>query len=59
MKTRFNPPTNRAFIIALGLAALSVACRYFVGIPYVSDYTYELMTAAYGVMLLACIFRGL
>ncbi|NLW70103.1 MAG: hypothetical protein GX061_03380 [Eubacteriaceae bacterium] len=56
---KLNPPTNRAYLISLGIAAAAVVARFFIYIPYVSEYIFEILLVAYGLLALACLFKNL
>ncbi len=59
---RLSAPKVLVWIIALILAALAIVCQ-FVTIPviggFVSSYKFWFMTAAYGLLFLGTLFKGL
>jgi hypothetical protein len=59
---KLTAPKFLIWLLALILAALAIVSKY-VGIPYVGDfvrqYDFWVMTAAYGLMLLGTLFKGL
>lgn len=52
-------PGLLAFFVALTLALVSLASRLGIAIPAVDGHAYEMMLAAYVVLLLGCTMRGL
>ena len=59
---KLSAPKFIIWLLALILAALAIVSKY-VAIPYVGDfvkqYDFWVMTAAYGLLLLGSMFRGL
>ncbi len=59
---RLSAPKFIIWLIALILAALAILSK-FIGIPviggFVRQYDFWVMTAAYGLLLLGTLFRGL
>ena len=59
---KLSAPTFLVWLLALILAALAIVSKY-VGIPYIGDfvkqYDFWFMTAAYGLLFLGTLFRGL
>lgn len=57
-----SAPKIVVWLLALVLAALAIVSKY-VGIPYVGDfvkqYDFWFMTAAYGLLFLGTLFKGL
>jgi hypothetical protein len=62
MRSRLTPPTFPVFIISLILAILAIACSY-ANIPVIGHYIlahkFWVMAAAYAVLLIGVVFRGL
>ena len=59
---KLSAPKFIVWLLALILAALAIVSKY-VAIPYVGDfvkrYDFWVMTAAYGLLLLGTLFKGL
>lgn len=59
---KLSAPKGIIWLFALILAALAIVSKY-VGIPYIGDfvkrYDFWFMTAAYGLLFLGTLFRGL
>ena len=59
---KLSAPKFLVWLLALVLAALAIVSKY-VAIPYVGDfvkqYDFWVMTAAYGLLLLGTLFKGL
>lgn len=59
---KLSAPKFIVWLLALILAALAIASKY-VAIPvvgnFVKQYDFWVMTAAYGLLLLGTLFRGL
>ncbi|MDP3448186.1 MAG: hypothetical protein Q8S22_09035 [Eubacteriales bacterium] len=59
---RLNAPNGIVWLLALILAALAIISQ-FVGIPVIGDfvkkYDFWFMTAAYGLLFLGTLFRGM
>lgn len=55
---RLSPPTKAVFFLSILLAILSLAGR-FAGLPILSTYAYALMLAAYLLLFLGSLFRGI
>ena len=59
---KLSAPKFIIWLLALVLAALAIVSKY-VAIPYVGDfvkqYDFWVMTAAYGLLLLGTLFKGL
>ena len=59
---KLSAPKFIIWLLALVLAALAIVSKY-VAIPYVGDfvkqYDFWVMTAAYGLLLLGTMFKGL
>jgi hypothetical protein len=59
---KLSAPRIVVWLLALILAALAIASKY-VGIPVVGDFVKQndfwVMTAAYGLLFLGTLFRGL
>lgn len=59
---KLSAPKWLVWLLALILAALAIVSKY-VGIPYIGDfvkmYDFWFMTAAYGLLLLGTLFKGL
>ena len=57
-----SAPKVLVWLLALVLAALAIVSKY-VGIPYIGDfvkqYDFWFMTAAYGLLFLGTLFKGL
>ena len=57
-----SAPKGVVWLLALVLAALAIVSKY-VGIPYIGDfvkqYDFWFMTAAYGLLFLGTLFKGL
>jgi len=57
-----SAPKIVVWLLALVLAALAIVSKY-VGIPYIGDfvkqYDFWFMTAAYGLLFLGTLFKGL
>ena len=57
-----SAPKGIVWLLALVLAALAIVSKY-VGIPYIGDfvkqYDFWFMTAAYGLLFLGTLFKGL
>lgn len=58
---RLSPPTLLVFTLSVILAGLVIAVKYFgvAGIPYVGRYQFETLLAAYVLLLLGNLVRGL
>ena len=59
---RLSAPKWLVWLLALILAALAIASKY-VGIPYIGGFVakndFWFMTAAYGLLFLGTLFKGL
>lgn len=59
---KLSAPKFLVWLLALILAALAIVSKY-AAIPYVGDfvkqYDFWVMTAAYGLLLLGTLFKGL
>ena len=59
---KLSAPKFLVWLLALILAALAIVSKY-VAIPYIGDfvkqYDFWVMTAAYGLLLLGTLFKGL
>ena len=57
-----SAPKIAVWLLALVLAALAIVSKY-VGIPYIGDfvkqYDFWFMTAAYGLLFLGTLFKGM
>ena len=55
---RLSPPTKAVFSLSMLLAILSLTGQ-FASLPIVSGYAYPLMLAAYLLLFLGSVFRGI
>ncbi|MGH6866224.1 MAG: hypothetical protein ACREDO_08665 [Methyloceanibacter sp.] len=52
-----SPPTTALFVVTLILAALAIIGAFLV-IPFVSEYRFWILAAAYVVLAIGNLFRG-
>ena len=55
---RLSPPKNGTWSLAVLIGLLGILSN-FVELPFVSDYTFEFMAIAFGLLLIGTLFKGI
>jgi hypothetical protein len=55
---KLSPPKNGTWSLAVLLGLIGVL-SYLVELPFASDYSFELVTTAFGLLVVGTLFKGI
>ncbi|MEM6499599.1 MAG: hypothetical protein AAGB04_26430 [Pseudomonadota bacterium] len=54
-----KPPALLTFLVALAVGILALVSHLGIAVPELTNYSFWVMTAAYVLLVMGCLFRGL